>query len=153
MTHLSRRHMMFASALAPFLRGSTLQQVHLSITSDEIDEDLRAAAVFIQRHGLGYAELRSIWGKYNTTYPLDKIREAKAVLDEHQLKTAIVDTTFFRGALPPEGPQEKSALDEQWALLDDAMARAKILGVDKLRTFAFTYKSGESPDPTQYPRI
>jgi len=152
MTHLSRRHMMFASALAPFLRGATLQQVHLSITSDEIDEDLRAAAVFIQRHGLGYAELRSIWGKYNTTYPLDKIREAKAVLDEHQLKTAIVDTTFFRGALP-EGPQEKSALDEQWELLDDAMARAKILGVDKLRTFAFTYKSGESPDPTQYPRI
>jgi L-ribulose-5-phosphate 3-epimerase len=150
---VSRRQMLFASALTPLLRSATLQQVHLSITSDEIDEDLRAAAIFIHQHGLGYAELRSIWSKYNTAQPLEKIREAKALLDEYQLKTSIVDTTFFRGLLPPDTPEGKRVIDEQWTLLDDAAARAKILGTDKLRTFAFTYKNGETPDNSQYPRI
>ena len=150
---ISRRQMLFASALAPLLRGATLQQVHLSITSDEIDEDLRAAAIFIHQHGLGYAELRSIWGKYNTSQPLEKVREAKSLLDEYQLKTSIADTAFFRGSLPPDTPEGKRVIDEQWTLLDEAMTRAKILGVDKLRTFAFTYKSGETPDNAQYPRI
>jgi L-ribulose-5-phosphate 3-epimerase len=145
--------MLFASALAPLLRSATLQQVHLSITSDEIDEDLRNAAIFIHQHGLSYAELRSIWSKYNTAHPIEKIREAKALLDEYQLKTSIVDTTFFRGSLPPDTPEGKRVVDEQWTLLDEAAARAKILGVDKLRTFAFTYKSGETPDNSQYPRI
>jgi sugar phosphate isomerase/epimerase len=144
--------MLFASAAAPLLRrleAATLDQVRLSITSDEIDEDLRTAASFIHQHGLRYAELRSIWGKYNTAQPIDKIREAKALLDEYQLQTSIADTAFFRGTLPVDG----HALDEQWTLLDDAMARAKILGTDKLRIFAFTYKDGETPDGKAYPRI
>ena len=138
---------------APLLRrlaAATLDQVRLSITSDEIDEDLRIAASFIHQHGLRYAELRSIWGKYNTAQPIDKIREARATLDEYQLQTSIVDTAFFRGTLP----QGDQALDEQWTLLDDAMARAKILGADKLRIFAFQYKDGETPgDKEPYPRI
>jgi sugar phosphate isomerase/epimerase len=131
------------------LDAATLDQVRLSITSDEIDEDLRTAASFIHQHGLRYAELRSIWGKYNTAQPIDKIHEAKALLDEYQLQTSIADTAFFRGALP-DGDR---ALDEQWSLLDDAMARAKILGTDKLRIFAFQYKEGETPDGKAYPRI
>jgi L-ribulose-5-phosphate 3-epimerase len=145
--------MLFTSALAPLLRSATLQQVRLSITSDEIDEDLRTAATFIHQHGLGYAELRSIWGKYNTSQPLEKVREAKALLDEYQLKTSIADTAFFRGSLPPDTPEGKRVIDEQWTLLDEAMTRAKILGTDKLRTFAFTYKTGETPDNARYPRI
>ena len=48
-------------------------------TKQEIDEDLRTAAIFIHQHGLRYAELRSIWGKYNTAQPLEKVREAKAL--------------------------------------------------------------------------
>ena len=38
-------------------------------------------------------------------------------------------------------------------LLDNAMERAAILGTDKIRTFAFTYRSGERPDPEKWPRI
>ena len=156
MTSLTRRQMMLASTVAPLLRGigaATLDQVRLGITSDEIDEDLRTAAIFIHQHGLRYAELRSIWGKYNTAQPLEKIREAKALLDEYQIKTSIADTALFKNPLPPETPEGKAALDQQWTLLDGAMERAKILGVDKLRIFAFTYKAAETPDKTVYPRI
>ncbi len=152
MNPISRRNILFASAAAPLLRlldGATLDQVRLSITSDEIDENVRTAASFIHQHGLHYAELRSIWGKYNTAQPVDKIHEAKSLLDEYQLQTSIVDTAFFRGTLPETG----QALDDQWKLLDDAMARAKILGTDKLRVFAFQYKTGEAPDAKAYPRI
>ncbi len=149
MNSYSRRQVLSTFVAAPLLRAATLEQVHLGITTDEIDEDLRVAADFIRRHGLAYAELRSIWGKYNTAQPLDKIREAKALLDARQLKTSIADTAFFRGALP----RDSQALEEQWTLLDGAMERAKILGTDKLRVFAFTYKSGETPDDALYPRI
>jgi sugar phosphate isomerase/epimerase len=44
-------------------------------------------------------------------------------------------------------------LDEQWALLDGAMQRAKIMGTDKIRVFAFTYGKGESAGAETYPRI
>src|SRR5271165_1359177 len=128
MSHISRRYILFASAAAPLLRcldAATLDQVRLSITSDEIDEDLRTAASFIHQHGLRYAELRSIWGKYNTAQPIDKIHEARALLDEYQLQMSIADTAFFRGTLPPDTPAGDRALAEQWTLLDDAMARAK----------------------------
>ena len=144
------------AAAAPLLRSlgaATLEQVHLGITTDEIDEDLRTAAIFIHQHGLRYAELRSIWGKYNTAQPLDKIREAKGLLDEYQLKTSIADTALFKNPLPPDTPDGKAAMDKQWILLDDAMERAKILGTDKLRVFAFTYQRGEAPAKSTYPRI
>jgi len=156
MNSYTRRQMFLASAIAPLLRGAraaTLQQVHLGVTTDEIDEDLRTAAIFLHQHGLSYGELRSIWGKYNTAQPLEKIREAKAIMDEYQLKTSIADTAFFRGSLPPDTPEGKQALDQQWTLLDEAMARAKILGTDKLRIFAFTYKTGETPAAGAYARI
>ena len=52
-----------------------------------------------------------------------------------------------------ETPEGRAALDKQWELLDGALERAKIFGVDKLRTFAFTFKSGEKPDKSVYPRI
>ena len=153
MNHYTRRQMFLASAIAPLLRGATLQQVRLSVTTDEIDEDLRTAAIFLHQHGLGYAELRSLWGKYNTSYPVEKVREAKALLDEYQLKTSIVDTTVFRGPLPPDTAEGKLTIAGQLKLLDDAMTRATILGTDKLRIFAFLYKSGETPDNSHYPRI
>lgn len=156
MDSITRRRMMLASALAPLLRNAgaiPLEKIRLGITTDEINEDLRDAASFIHQHGLRYAELRSIWGKYNTVQPLEKIREAKTLLDEYQLKTSIADTAVFKNPLPPETPEGKAALNQQWTLLDDAMERAKILGVDKLRIFAFTYKTNETPDSSAYPRI
>lgn len=74
----------------------------------------------------------------------------RALLDEYQIKPSILSTSFFKVPLPPRG---SPALDKQWQLLEDAMDRAEILGTQKLRTFAFTYKSTETPDPAAYPRI
>ncbi len=156
MPSFTRRQLLAASAMAPLLSklsAATLEQVRLGVTTDEIDEDLRTALVFLRRFGLSYAELRSIWNKYNTAQPLEKIREARALLDEYQIKTSILSTAFFKIPLPPDNPDGHRVIDEQWTLLDDAMQRAKILGTDKLRVFAFTYKDGEKPAAAAYPRI
>jgi len=56
---------------------------------------------------------------------------------------------------PPDTPEGRGTLDSQWALLDQSMERARILGTDKIRVFAFTYKEkgGEKPGDKDFPRI
>ena len=96
---LNRRGFLWAGAWASLGVGrsqaATLQQVRLSVTTDEIDEDVATAAQFLRGFGVGWAEVRSVWGRYNTDQPLDKIREARAILDSNQVRTSVVDTAFF----------------------------------------------------------
>ncbi len=146
----TRRQFLAAAALTPLLRAVPLASFKLGVTSDEIDEDLHTALKFLQSYDLKWVELRSVWGLYAEKQPLEKVREMKALLDEYQIKASILSTSFFKIPLPAEGSM---VLDKQWRLLEDAMDRAEILGTRKLRTFAFTYKSGETPDPGVYPRI
>lgn len=156
MSLTSRRRLLAASAVASCYRklsAATLSQVRLGVTTDEIDEDVATAAGFLQGFGLHYAEVRSIWGKYNTSQPTDKIREARAIFDRNQIKTSVLGTAFFKIPLPPDTPEGRGVLDNQWALLDGAMERAKILGTDKMRIFAFTYSEGSAGDKKNYPRI
>jgi L-ribulose-5-phosphate 3-epimerase len=145
-----RRHFLAAALLSPLLRAIPLADFKLGVTTDEIDEDLLTALRFLREYGLKWAELRSVWGSYAEKQPLEKVKEMRALLDEHQIKASILATSFFKVPLPADG---SPALDAQWKLLDAAMDRADILGVKKLRTFAFTYKSTETPDPAVYPRI
>ncbi|MBI3696497.1 MAG: sugar phosphate isomerase/epimerase [Acidobacteria bacterium] len=156
MTTCTRRQILAASAMAPLarvLRAATLSQIRLGVTTDEIDEDVLTAIRFLRRFGLSYAEVRNIWGKYNTSQPLEKIREAQALFQEHGIRVSILGTAFLKIPLPPDTPEGRRRLDEEWKLLDGAMERAKILGTDKIRVFAFTYREGESPDANANSRI
>ena len=147
MSHVTRRAFLAAPSL---LRAATLKQIPLGITTDEIDDDLAGAAKFLNESGLRYAEVRQIWGKYNTEFPVDKIREAKSILDKEQVQVSVLGTAFFRGTIPADN----ATLDNQWSLLDTAMERAKVFGTNKLRTFAFTYPKGQtSGSPGEFERI
>lgn len=146
----TRRRFLAAAALTPLLSAVPLANFKLGVTSDEIDEDLTTALKFLRSYGLEWAELRSVWGSYAEKQPLEKVKQMRALLDEYRVKASILSTSFFKVPLPPEG---SPLLDKQWQLLEDAMDRAEILGTKKLRTFAFTYKSSETPDPAVYPRI
>ena len=151
---ISRRELLAASALIPSaLRAASLSQVRIGVLSDEIDEDLATDIEFLRPFGVRYVELRSIWGKYNTTQPLDKIREARKLLDAANMKTSVVGTAFFRGQLPQDTPEGNEALQKQWTLLNDAMDRAEILGANCLRTFAFMAPKDERPKGSDYGRI
>jgi sugar phosphate isomerase/epimerase len=131
--------------------GKSRADFPLAITTDEIDDDLGRAVALLREFKLKHAEIRNLWGKYNTEQPLDRIREARRMLDDAGIRTAILDTGFFKIPLP--GPDDRGVMDNQWALLGSAMERAKILGTDLIRIFAFTYDRGAKPDAAVYPRI
>jgi len=136
----------------PFLalaaRAADPDKLKIAITTDEVDEDLSIALAFIQRFGLRWAEIRGLFGKYNTAQPAAKVKQARKMLDDAGVKLAILDTGFFKVA-----PPDAKALAEQWVLLDKAFENADILGTDLIRVFAFTYPRDGKPDPAQYPRI
>src|SRR5437763_10537560 len=157
MTLYTRRQALAAAAMVAGYRGleaATLSQVRLGVTTDEIDEDVLTAAKFLREFGLHYAEVRSIWGEYNTSQPMAKVQEARSIFDARGIKTSVLGTAFFKIPLPPDTAEGRGTLDSQWALLDQAMERAKILGTDKIRVFAFTYKQkGEKSNEKDFARI
>lgn len=156
MTLHSRRELLAGSALALLagrLRAMPLADMKLGITTDEIHDDVTIAAKFLAEHGLKWAEVRNIWGKYNTEQPIEKVSEAKGILDEHGIKVSIEGTGFFKIALPPDGPVGQARLDKEWGLLDRSFARAKAFNTNKLRIFTFMLGRGETPTPKGYERI
>jgi len=139
--------------LAGRLRAVPLAQIKLGVTTDEIDDDVPTAAKFLREYGLTWAEVRNIWGKYNTEQPLEKVREARGIFDQNGIKVSIADTAFFRIPLPPESAEGQRILDEQWALLNTSMERAKAFGTQKLRIFAFMASGGGTPSDKSYARM
>jgi L-ribulose-5-phosphate 3-epimerase len=143
-----------SASVAPFVaRAATLAEVPIAVLTDEIDEDLAHDAEFLHGFGIKWAELRNIWGKYNTAQPLEKIREARGILDAAQIRTSVAGTAFFRIPVPPEGAAGQAILDKQWTLLNDAMDRAEILGTDRLRIFAFMAPKEGTTSERDYSRI
>ena len=141
----------FASLLAAPAFAVSRSQFPLAVTTDEIDDDLTRAVAFLREFQLKYAEIRNVWGKYNTEQPLDRIREARRMLDGAGIRAAILDTGFFKIPLPSK--EDRAVLDNQWSLLASAMERATIFGTDLIRVFAFTYPRAGKPDAAAYPRI
>ncbi len=139
--------------LAQKLPAAKLSQIRLGVTTDEIDEDVLTAIRFLREFGLSYAEIRSIWGKYNTAQPIEKIREARGLFQEYGIQVGILSTGFFKIPLPADAPEGRRVLDEQWQLLDGAMERARIFGTNKIRVFAFTHEKGEQADRKTLGRI
>jgi sugar phosphate isomerase/epimerase len=131
--------------------GVSRSEFPLAVTTDEIDEDLGHAIAVLKEFKLKYAEVRNLWGKYNTAQPLDRVKEARRMFDDAGIRLAILDTGFFKIPLP--GQDDRSVMDNQWALLGSAMERAHILGTDLIRIFAFTYDKNAKPDHAVYPRI
>ena len=139
----TRRQVLVAPALAYIARALPLANLKLGITTDEIDDDVLTAAKFLQQYNLHWAEIRNIWGPYNTAQPIEKVREANRILDEHGIKVSIEGTGFFKVPLPPDTPEGQKALDKQWELLTASMERAKAFGTDKIRVFTFMLGRGQ----------
>jgi L-ribulose-5-phosphate 3-epimerase len=157
MHSVTRRQLLASSAvalLASRLRALPLSEIRLGITTDEIDDDMVTAVKFLKQYGLGWAEVRNIWGKYNTEQPIEKVREARALFDEYGIRVSIEGTGFFKVPLLVESAEWQQKLDAQWKLLDASMERAKAFGTQKIRVFTFMLSpKGEPAAPKTYDRI
>lgn len=156
MLHYSRRELLGSAAALAFgsrLRAMPLAEIKLGITTDEISEDMPTAARFLRDHGLKWAEVRNFSGKYNTEQPIEKVREARATLDEFGIRVSIEGSGFFKIPLPAAGAEGQQTLDGQWALLDRSMERAKAFNTDKIRIFTFMLDRGQAATEKSYARI
>jgi sugar phosphate isomerase/epimerase len=150
---MTRRAWIAAMGLAARLRALPLGEIKLGITTDEIDDDVATAAEFLTRYQLKWAEIRNIWGPYNVDQPMEKVRQAREILDSRGIRVSIEGTPFFKVELPAETPEGQAKLDKQWAVLEKSMERAKAFGTDKLRVFTFMLAKGETPTAKSYARI
>lgn len=156
MSRPTRRDLFAGAATAFLARGLNalpLARIKLGITTDEIADDVLTAAKFLRDHDLKWAEIRNIWGKYNTAQPVEKVREAMQILDSHGVKVSVEGTGFFKIPLPPENTEGQKILDSQWALLDTSLERARIFGTNTLRVFSFMLAKEEQPSERSYARI
>jgi L-ribulose-5-phosphate 3-epimerase len=152
----TRRQFLAATAFAVSLdrlRALPLDKIKLGVTTDEIDDDVLTACKFLKEYNLHWAEVRNIWGKYNTAQPAEKVKEANSIFDSNGIHVSIEGTPFFKVPLPADDAEGRKKLDKEWATLDAAMERAKIFGTDKMRVFGFTIARGEQADPKAYDRI
>lgn len=152
---MTRRNFLGAGGALPVsLAAAGSTYVPLAVTTDEIHADLGVAIEFLRRFGLRHCEIRRLWGKYNTSLPVARVKLVRSMLDDAGIKLAILDTSFFKVPLPAlDSVEGAKAMTRQWDLLGRAFERADILGTRLIRTFAFTYRRGESPRKSAYPQI
>jgi sugar phosphate isomerase/epimerase len=113
----------------------------LGAISDGISEDFEVALKVLKGYGLGWVEIRNVWGIYNTEASSAQIRRIKELFGEYEINVSAVDTALFKCTLPGTKiiVQEKDIhpYDKQMDLLKRAMDRAHAWGTDKLRCFTF----------------
>lgn len=117
-----------------------LSRFKLGAISDGFSEDFEEALKLMKGYGLSWVEIRSIWGKYNTEAPPEQIRKVKALLDQYEIKCAVVDSALYKCLLPgTKNGKSKDAYPYagQMDLLKRAMDRAHAWGTDKVRGFTF----------------
>jgi len=137
----------------------------LGVITDEVSLDLgETLKTFYPKYGLGWAEIRNlqIGGKNKYVYKSatkEEIKDIRKQLDDAGIKLSMLDTGFYKIALPGTKPLHESASElnpsegefaRQMDELKRAADAAHTLGTKKVRIFTFL----RVPDPdTIFDRI
>ncbi|HUX11077.1 MAG TPA: hypothetical protein VMW51_10570, partial [Terriglobia bacterium] len=89
-----------APPLGPFKLGAI---------SDGFSQDLEQALKIMQGYGLSWVEIRALWGKYNTEATPEEIGRVKRLLDQYHFKCSVVDSAFYKCALPGTKPVRRES--------------------------------------------
>lgn len=121
--------------------GEALSRFKLGITSDEVSQDFEAALKLVREFDLRWVEIRNLWGRYVTELSIEDVKRAKGLLDKYGVKLSVLDTSFYKCALPGTKPLGNNKDDypyqEQEALLKRAIERSEILDSHYIRVFSF----------------
>jgi sugar phosphate isomerase/epimerase len=127
--------------------AADLKRFKLGVITDEVTNDVEKAFQWVKGFGLEWVELRNIWGgKYITEATPDDVKRVKDLLEQYHLRVSVLDSAYFKVTLPgtqrvsgkrDDLQQDTSTFQKQGALLERAIGRAKDLGTDKVRIFAF----------------
>jgi sugar phosphate isomerase/epimerase len=117
----------------------------LGIITDEVGPNFDAAAEWVARQGLQYAEIRVVDGKNVADLSDDEVAAAKRKLDARGLRVAGLSSPLFKCALDPSRPvasgdtfgQKEEGVESHFAKLDRVIAIAKQLRTRNVRVFSF----------------
>lgn len=110
------------------------------VITDEISQDLEAAAKLAAEYGLTGLELRTVWNKgvhQLTDEELDKVLE---IAGSYKMEVPAISSPFFKCELT--NPEE---IANHYEILAKAIAAAKKLGAKYIRGFAF-WRRGDNFD-------
>lgn len=127
----------------------------LSVFSDELTHDLgRALEIASRDLGLGYVELRGMWGKNIMTLDDKEIAEARALLEKNNLRVTSIAGPLFKVDWPGAPPSPLSQRDrfgadftfeQQPEVLERGLELARALRTDRLRCFDFWRLADPAP--------
>jgi sugar phosphate isomerase/epimerase len=144
------------AAAVPALARPRITLDRLSLLTDEAGKSPREAIDFARQYGLKWIEVRGVPGGGGSYWnmPAEKLREARREFDEAGLRVSFLNTSMLKYALPGAEPARRpNVAEDVWRLrlereaarfekrmdeLDSSIQAAKVLGVDKIRVFAFT---------------
>src|ERR1051326_3061798 len=117
----------------------------LGIITDEIGQEVEAAADFISSYQLRYCELREIWGRNIMNLSAAEIDRARKIVQDHGLKVSDIASPIFKWNLPqmPAKAEERDTFaasfteNDRDALLRKSFDLAHAFGSHKVRVFSY----------------
>ena len=121
----------------------------ISVINDEISPDFdRACYVVAHDFGLGWIELRSMWGKNTMDLTQAQIDESQKILAKYNLRVTDIASPLFKTDWPgaPKSPYgskgdmhlaPETTFKQQDEILERAITRAKQFKTEKVRCFDF----------------
>jgi L-ribulose-5-phosphate 3-epimerase len=124
-----------------------MPSLKLSVINDEITQDMdRALAVASGEFGLGFVELRSMWGKNIMALDGKEVGEARRLLEKYKLRVSSIASPIYKVDWPGAPRSKYSARDsfgadftfeQQDELLDRSIELARAFNCDRVRIFDF----------------
>jgi sugar phosphate isomerase/epimerase len=157
MSKLTRRTFVWGSAAAAITAAHpTLiwaqglkSSFRLAVISDEISPDFDHACHVVSREfGLGWIELRSMWGKNLMDLNSTEVEDARKILSKYGLQVTDIASPLFKTDWPgaPRSPYSsagdlhgasEATFKEQDEILGKSITLAKTFNTDKVRCFDF----------------
>jgi len=153
---MNRRELLVASLAAlPLWAGKRIDRSRFSAITDEVGSSEEESFAFAKKYGLRWVEIRSVPGTNDDyeTRPVNELRAFARKLKDHGLQVSFLDSPLLKFALPdfdpvsrdPETAEQrakrirvgKHMLEHRTDDLRRALEAAEILGVRKVRVFAF----------------
>lgn len=122
------------------------------VITDEIDQDFARACRVAADLGMRYVELHEVWNKPTHELNDAELREAKAILDDHGLRTHLICGMFFRpfslSDVDLASMTDHPRFHEHMDRLTRFIHMAHHFGAPNIRTFGFTRDvGGTNPSP------
>lgn len=137
----------FAQKTSPF---------KVAVITDEISDDFEhACSIAANEFGMGWVEIRSMWGKNIAEFKADDVSRAQAVLRKYNLQVTDVASPLFKVNWPGaprlhpsskiDATREAEDFRKQDEVLSACIELAKQFKTDKIRCFDFWRLAEQAP--------